>query len=82
MERALSELIIVGVSTNQGLHRRLLADSEFRRAEFDIQFLERRPDLLAPAADEARDVRIAVAAALAEDERSRGSQAFGDGRQR
>ena len=69
MERALSELIIVGVSTNQGLHRRLLADSEFRRAEFDIQFLERRPDLLAPAADEARDVRLAVAAALAEDER-------------
>ncbi len=69
MERALSELVIVGVATNQGLHLRLLADPEFRRGAFDIQFLERRQDLLAPSVDPDRDLRMAVAAALAEEER-------------
>jgi acetyl-CoA carboxylase biotin carboxylase subunit len=69
MERALSELVIVGVATNQALHLRLLADAEFRRGAIDIQFLERRQDLLLPAVDHARDLRIAVAAALAEEER-------------
>jgi acetyl-CoA carboxylase biotin carboxylase subunit len=69
MERALSELIIVGVATNQALHRRLLADPEFRRGAIDIQFLDRRQDLLVPCEDEKRDSRIAVAAALAEEER-------------
>ncbi|HEV8198122.1 MAG TPA: acetyl-CoA carboxylase biotin carboxylase subunit, partial [Gemmatimonadales bacterium] len=69
MERALSELVIVGVATNQALHLRLLADPEFRRGAIDIQFLERRQDLLVPAVDHARDLRIAVAAALAEEER-------------
>ncbi len=69
MERALSELVIVGVATNQALHRRLLADADFRRGDFDIQFLERRQDLLVPVADDERDLRIAVAAALGEDAR-------------
>ncbi|HEU5219475.1 MAG TPA: acetyl-CoA carboxylase biotin carboxylase subunit [Gemmatimonadales bacterium] len=69
MQRALAELVIVGVATNQGLHHRLFADPAFRRAEFDIQFLERREDLLIPPLDEQRDLRIAVAAALAEEER-------------
>jgi acetyl-CoA carboxylase biotin carboxylase subunit len=69
MERALSELVIVGVATNQALHRRLLADPDFRSGNFDIQFLERRQDLLVPETNEARDIRIAVAAALAESER-------------
>jgi acetyl-CoA carboxylase, biotin carboxylase subunit len=69
MERALSELAIVGVATNQALHRRLLADAEFQEGHFDIQFLERRQDLLVPAVDEDRDRRIAVVAALAETER-------------
>jgi acetyl-CoA carboxylase, biotin carboxylase subunit len=69
MERALRELVLTGVVTNQALHLRLLADDEFRRGAFDIQFLERRPDLLTPAPDDARDTRIAIAAALAEDAR-------------
>ena len=69
MERALSELVIVGVATNQALHRRLLADPEFQRGHFDIQFLERRQDLMVPAADEDRDLRIAVVAALSEADR-------------
>ncbi len=74
MGRALDELIVVGVTTNQGFHRRLLADPAFQRGEVDIQFLDRRPDLLTRAPDEHRDLRIAVAAALAEDERRRGQK--------
>ncbi len=68
MERALEELVLVGVSTTQPFHRRLMADPEFRRGDVDIQFLDRRPDLLAPAADAGLEERIAVAAALAEAE--------------
>ena len=51
MARALDELVVVGVATNQAFHRRLMADPAFRAGEIDIQFLERRPDLLAPALD-------------------------------
>ncbi len=68
MERALRELLIVGVATNQAYLLRLLTDAEFIRGEIDIQFLERRDDLSAPVQDDDRDLRIAVAAALAEDE--------------
>ncbi len=67
-ERALAELILVGVATNQAFHRRLLADEAFRRGEIDIQFLERRADLVAPRADSALDLDLAIAAALAEHE--------------
>ena len=66
MERALEELVLVGVATTQPFHRRLMADPEFRRGEVDIQFLDRRPDLAQPAADAALEERIAIAAALAE----------------
>ncbi len=69
MERALEELTIVGVATNIAFHRALLADADFRRGAIDIQFLERRPDLLAPADDEATVRRLAITAALLEDER-------------
>jgi acetyl-CoA carboxylase biotin carboxylase subunit len=68
MQRALRELVVVGVATNQAFHLRLLADREFQSGAIDIQFLERRDDLLRPPPDEARDLRIAVAAALAEAE--------------
>ncbi len=67
MERALRELVLVGITTNQGFHRRLLADPAFRAGEVDIQFLDRRADLLAPARDAGRDADLAIAAALAED---------------
>jgi acetyl-CoA carboxylase biotin carboxylase subunit len=69
MERALDELLIVGVATNQSFHRRLMADPEFRRGAIDIQFLERRSDLLSDGLDEPAAIRLAIAAALAEDER-------------
>ena len=71
MERALNELVLAGVPTNAGFHRRLLADAAFRRGDIDIQFLERRQDLVAPALDGEAAVRIAIAAALAEDEARR-----------
>jgi acetyl-CoA carboxylase, biotin carboxylase subunit len=68
MRRALGELVLTGVATNQAFHLRLLADQAFLRSEIDSQFLERRPDLLEPARDQDRITAIAVAAALAEDE--------------
>ena len=69
MLRALEELVLIGISTNVGFFRRLLADADFRQGEVDIQFLERRTDLVAPVEDVARDQRIAIAVALAEAER-------------
>jgi acetyl-CoA carboxylase biotin carboxylase subunit len=71
MRRALDELAVLGVATNQAFHRRLLADKAFQEGELDIQFLERRPDLLRPAASEDEALQLAVAAALAEDEARR-----------
>ena len=72
MRQALDELVVAGVATNQAFHRRLLADPEFQRGDIDIQFLDRRQDLLAPARSPARVLDLAVAAALAEDEARRG----------
>jgi acetyl-CoA carboxylase, biotin carboxylase subunit len=71
MRRALDELAILGVATNQGFHRRLLADPAFQEGELDIQFLDRRPDLVQPAASAGEALELAVAAALAEDEARR-----------
>ncbi|NNG16483.1 MAG: acetyl-CoA carboxylase biotin carboxylase subunit [Gemmatimonadales bacterium] len=71
MLRALNELLVIGVATNQGFHRRLLDDPAFRSGEFDIQFLDRRPDLLSPPHDPELATAIAVAAALAEDDARR-----------
>jgi len=71
MRRALDELILVGVGTNQGFHRRLFADAAFRAGEIDIQFLDRRTDLLEPGADPTLDRDFVIAAALAEEEARR-----------
>ncbi len=72
MARALGELVISGVATNQAFHLRLLADPDFRAGRIDSQFLDRRVDLLASRLDEARLTTLAVAAALAEDEARHG----------
>lgn len=69
MERALSELAVVGVATNAGFHRALLAHPDFRRGAIDIQFLERHPELLNPIPSPADERVLAVAAALLEEER-------------
>jgi acetyl-CoA carboxylase, biotin carboxylase subunit len=67
MRRALDELTVLGVATNQGFHRRLLADPAFQQGDLDIQFLERRTDLSQPSPSPDDILRLAVAAALAED---------------
>jgi acetyl-CoA carboxylase, biotin carboxylase subunit len=69
MRRALDELVLLGVATNLGFLRRLLADPDFAQAEVDIQFLERRIDLLVPPRDPASELPVVIAAALAEEQR-------------
>lgn len=71
MRRALDELVVVGVATNAAFHRRLLADPDFIAGAIDIQFLERRPDLLAVPDSEEELQRLAVAVALLEEQRRR-----------
>jgi acetyl-CoA carboxylase biotin carboxylase subunit len=66
MRHALDELVITGVATNQAFHRRLMADDGFQRGEIDIQFLERRPDLLVAATSPEGMHDLAIVAALAE----------------
>jgi acetyl-CoA carboxylase biotin carboxylase subunit len=68
MRRALGELVVAGVATNQAFHLRLLDDPVFVTGEIDSQFLDRRSDLLAVVPDGRRLEVLAVAAALAEDE--------------
>jgi len=41
MQRAMDELVILGITTNQELHQRLLANPGFQKGEFNIHFLER-----------------------------------------
>jgi acetyl/propionyl-CoA carboxylase alpha subunit len=60
------------VATNQAFHRRLMADPAFQRGEIDIQFLERRPDLLTPVSSPDGIHDLAIAAALAEHQAREG----------
>jgi acetyl-CoA carboxylase biotin carboxylase subunit len=41
MQRAMDELVVLGVTTNQELHQRLLANPGFQSGDFNIHFLER-----------------------------------------
>jgi acetyl-CoA carboxylase, biotin carboxylase subunit len=68
MSQALGELVITGLATNQGFHMRLMSDPAFQRGEFDIQFLERRMDLMAATPSPATLHELVAAAALAEAE--------------
>jgi acetyl-CoA carboxylase biotin carboxylase subunit len=80
MGRALDELVIAGVASNQSFHRRLMADEAFRQGEFDIQLLERRPELLADTVDDGLATDLAIAIAVAEDEaRERRAPPVADG---
>ena len=67
MVRALDELVIVGVASNQAFQRRLVTDDAFRAGQIDIQFLDRRPDLAEAKPDAALTTAAAIAAALSED---------------
>src|SRR5216117_2691067 len=72
MQRALRELVIVGIPSSQAFHLRVMDDPDFQRGEIDVAYLERvgarllsqqiRPELARPLA--------VVAALLAEERRS------------
>ena len=68
MRRALEELVVVGVATNQLFHIRLMQDPDFLNGAIDSQLLDRRPDLMAHSADPSGALDLAIAVALAEEE--------------
>jgi acetyl-CoA carboxylase biotin carboxylase subunit len=79
--RALDELRIEGIRTNAPLFEALLADDEFRRAEFDIHWLDRKlaaGELAPPVRGAGSDVPI-VAAALEHFDRAQRTAARPNG---
>ncbi len=69
MQRALGELVIVGLPTSQAFHRRVMQDPVFLSGGYDIEYMERVGWGLLGRAPDAADLEVAaVAAALAEDE--------------
>jgi acetyl-CoA carboxylase biotin carboxylase subunit len=76
MQRALRELVIVGVPTSQPFHLRVLADAEFRSGDFDIHYVERAGSrLLGEPVSEPLVRPIAIVAALLAEERRTGGPA-------
>ena len=70
MQRALSELVIVGLPTSQPFHLRVMDDAEFIKGEIDITYLERAgARLLAAPPRPGLERALAVAAAMVADER-------------
>jgi acetyl-CoA carboxylase biotin carboxylase subunit len=72
MRRALLDLTIVGVESSREFHLRVMDDDEFRRGEFDIQWLERRLPTLVEARPPQSTVRVAAIAAALIADRDRG----------
>src|SRR5437879_576550 len=72
MQRALRELVIVGIPSSQAFHLRVMADPDFQRGDFDITYLEHAgPRLLATGASPEVTAPLAVVAALlAEQQRA------------
>jgi acetyl-CoA carboxylase biotin carboxylase subunit len=68
-ERALEELVVVGVPTSREFHQRVMAEPSFSRGEIDIEYWDRvgKGLLARPATDEQVEV-AAIAAALLADE--------------
>ena len=50
MSRALEMFIVEGIQTSIPLHRKILADPDFLRGNYDLRFLERYQSRLALAA--------------------------------
>lgn len=70
MRRALEELAIVGVATSQPFHRRVMEEPNFVAGNYDIGYVEAESGaLMSEVGSEEMDRAIAIAAALAEDER-------------
>ncbi len=68
LERALDELVITGLDTCTGFHRRLIRDGDFRAGRLSIRFLDEHPDVLSGEPDEGLMRAAAVAAALLEED--------------
>jgi acetyl-CoA carboxylase biotin carboxylase subunit len=69
MRRALDELLIVGLPTSQGFHRRVMRDAVFASGTYDIGYMERVGQALLQAEPDAESVRrAALAVALTEHE--------------
>ncbi len=74
MQRALDELVIMGLPTSQAFHRRVMQDPVFLSGGYDIEYMERVGWGLLGRAPDAADLEVAaVAAALAEDEARTGT---------
>ena len=82
MRRALDELVIGGVETSASLHHRIMENPAFRDGRLSIRFLQEYPELLEGALSEEEVRRIAIAAALLEDDgrRHRTAGRIGAGR--
>jgi len=66
MRRALGEYTVGGIRTNLTLHRRILADDDFVRGDYDTGFIDRhRERICAPADGTDAEVHAVVAAAVA-----------------
>lgn len=70
MASALKEYIVLGVKTNIGFLRRVMADEEFRKCKIDTGYIERHPELINP---ETRDIKPALIAAAIAMNNSTGS---------
>jgi acetyl-CoA carboxylase biotin carboxylase subunit len=82
MERALKELVIVGVETSREFHLRVMADPEYRAGDVTIQWLEAKlPALLGskPPAEIVRAAAIAAALIAESEKRGRGGNGNSNG---
>jgi acetyl-CoA carboxylase, biotin carboxylase subunit len=67
MQRALSELSVVGIETSVPFHMRVMREPDFRRGDIDIRYLEAHPAVAQVALDDQTARTAAIAAALLED---------------
>ncbi len=71
LDRALSEYLITGITTNVGWLRRVLRQAEFISGDYDTGFLDRAKEALAASADGGKETVALVAAAIASYDRER-----------
>ena len=68
MARALDELMIDGVDTSAGWHRRVMDEPDFQAGRLTIRYVDDHPEVARAAPDDALVRAAAVAAALLEEE--------------
>ncbi len=71
MARALDTLVLTGVESSAGFHRRVMDEADFRSGSFSIRYLEQHPELVALTDSGCALRAAAVAAALLEEENRR-----------